>query len=91
MPTLRALLLNLPACCSRSPPFAAAQDYPNRPVRIVVPFPPGAINDIVGRIIAAELSERWGKQFIVENRGGAGGVDRRRDGRRTRRRTATRC
>ena len=53
---------------------AAAQDYPAKPVRIVVPFPPGALNDTVGRIIAAELSERMGKQFIVDNRGGAGGV-----------------
>jgi tripartite-type tricarboxylate transporter receptor subunit TctC len=53
---------------------AAAQDYPTKPVRIVVPFPPGALNDTVGRIIAAELSERMGKQFIVDNRGGAGGV-----------------
>jgi tripartite-type tricarboxylate transporter receptor subunit TctC len=54
--------------------LAAAQDYPTKPVRIVVPFPPGALNDTVGRIIAAELSERMGKQFIVDNRGGAGGV-----------------
>jgi tripartite-type tricarboxylate transporter receptor subunit TctC len=53
---------------------AAAQDYPSKPVRIVVPFPPGALNDTVGRVIAAELSERLGKQFIVDNRGGAGGV-----------------
>ena len=53
---------------------AAAQDYPSKPVRIVVPFPPGAFNDTVGRVIAAELSERLGKQFIVDNRGGAGGV-----------------
>jgi tripartite-type tricarboxylate transporter receptor subunit TctC len=55
-------------------PFAVAQDYPNKPVRIVVPFPPGALNDMIGRVIAAELSERLGKQFIVDNRGGAGGV-----------------
>jgi tripartite-type tricarboxylate transporter receptor subunit TctC len=53
---------------------AAAQDYPSKPVRIVVPVPPGALNDTVGRVIAAELSERLGKQFIVDNRGGAGGV-----------------
>jgi tripartite-type tricarboxylate transporter receptor subunit TctC len=53
---------------------AAAQDYPNRPVRLVVPFPPGGINDIVGRVIAQHLGDRLGKQVIVENRGGAGGV-----------------
>ena len=54
--------------------MAAAQDYPNRPVRLVVPFPPGGINDIVGRVIAQHLGDRLGKQVIVENRGGAGGV-----------------
>ena len=53
---------------------APAQDYPNRPVRLVVPFPPGGINDIVGRVIAQHLGDRLGKQVIVENRGGAGGV-----------------
>jgi len=74
MPTLRALLLQSAGLLLALTTFATAQDYPNRPGKIVVPFPPGAINDIVGRIIAAELSERWGKQFIVENRGGAGGV-----------------
>src|SRR5436190_10398779 len=52
----------------------AADDYPTKPVRIIVPFPPGGINDIVGRTIAAHLSERLGKQFIVDNRSGAGGV-----------------
>jgi tripartite-type tricarboxylate transporter receptor subunit TctC len=52
----------------------SAQDYPNRPVRIIVPFPPGAINDTVGRQLAAQLTERFGKQFIVENKPGAGGV-----------------
>src|ERR1041384_7123627 len=53
---------------------AAAQDYPSRPVHLVVPFPPGGINDIVGRVVAQQLGDRLGKQVIVENRGGAGGV-----------------
>ena len=53
---------------------AAGQDYPNKPVRIIVPFAPGAANDLIGRIVATQLSERLGKQFVVENRAGAGGI-----------------
>ena len=52
----------------------AQQDYPNRPVRMIIPFPPGGSNDIVGRTIATQLSERLGKQVVVDNRTGAGGV-----------------
>ena len=54
--------------------LAAAQDYPTKPVRVIIPFPPGAINDTVGRLIATQLSNRLGKQFVVDNRAGAGGV-----------------
>src|SRR5262245_31572992 len=54
---------------------AAAQDYPNKPVRLIIPFPPGGSNDVVGRLIATHLGERLGKQVVVDNRGaGAGGV-----------------
>jgi tripartite-type tricarboxylate transporter receptor subunit TctC len=52
---------------------AVAQDYPSRPVKIVVPYPAGGSNDIIARILAQKLSERVGQQFFVENRGGAGG------------------
>lgn len=53
--------------------FAWAQVYPVRPVRMIVPFGPGGNADIFGRIIAQKLSEQIGKQFYVENIGGAGG------------------
>ena len=53
---------------------AGAQDYPNKPVRLIIPFPPGGSNDVVGRMIATKLGERLGKQVVVDNRGGAGGV-----------------
>jgi tripartite-type tricarboxylate transporter receptor subunit TctC len=74
MPGLRRLLPAIACILLALTTFAAAQDYPAKPVRIVVPFPPGGINDLAARIVASQLSERLGKQFIVDNRGGAGGV-----------------
>jgi tripartite-type tricarboxylate transporter receptor subunit TctC len=53
---------------------ASAQTYPSKPVRMIVPFPAGGATDIVGRLIAQKLSETWGQQVIVDNRGGAGGT-----------------
>lgn len=54
-------------------PAASAQNYPDRPVRVIVPYGPGGPTDIVGRVIAQKLSEQLGKQFFVENIPGAGG------------------
>ena len=53
---------------------AFAQAYPAKTVRVVIPWPPGGSNDIVGRIIAQKLTEMNGQQFIVDNRGGAAGT-----------------
>src|SRR5204862_7675334 len=53
---------------------AAAQAYPSKPVRMIIPFPPGGSNDVVGRMIAFQLSERLGRQVVVDNQGGAGGI-----------------
>jgi tripartite-type tricarboxylate transporter receptor subunit TctC len=53
---------------------AHAQTYPAKTVRMVVPFPAGGATDIVGRLIAQKLSESWGHQVVVDNRGGAGGT-----------------
>ena len=57
------------AVAGRSRPRSAAQDYPTKPVRLIIPFPPGGSNDVVGRMIATQLSEQLGKQVIVDNRG----------------------
>jgi tripartite-type tricarboxylate transporter receptor subunit TctC len=54
--------------------IAEAQNYPSKPIRLIVPFPPGGSNDIVGRMIAAQLGERLGLSVVVDNRGGAGGT-----------------
>ena len=54
--------------------LAVAQAYPNKPIRLIIPFPPGGSNDVVGRAIAQQLAEKLGQGVVIDNRGGAGGV-----------------
>ena len=68
MKTILALLLGV-ACG-----LAAAQSYPTKPIRLIIPFPPGGSNDVVGRAIGVQLAERLGQGVVIDNRGGAGGV-----------------
>ncbi len=73
MGRIRPLLLSLALLLSPLP-AAAQDDYPNKPVRIIIPYAPGGINDLSARILATHLSNRLGKQFIPDNRTGAGGL-----------------
>jgi tripartite-type tricarboxylate transporter receptor subunit TctC len=74
MARLHSLLLKAAGVLLALTTAVAAQDYPTKPVRIIVPFAPGGINDVVARVLATQLSARLGKQFVVDNRTGAGGV-----------------
>ena len=56
------------------PVVAGAQAYPVKPVRVMIPWPPGGSNDIVGRVVFQKMSEQLGQQFVIENRGGASGT-----------------
>jgi tripartite-type tricarboxylate transporter receptor subunit TctC len=67
--------LALLATALAAPRLAAAQDtWPNRPVRVIVPFTPGGSTDILARALSAELQDTLGQPFVIENRGGAGGT-----------------
>jgi tripartite-type tricarboxylate transporter receptor subunit TctC len=57
-----------------TPAFAAAQDFPTKPIRLIVPFPPGGPNDIIARVIGQRMSELTKQPVVIDNRGGQGGV-----------------
>jgi tripartite-type tricarboxylate transporter receptor subunit TctC len=69
---LRALLLVL--ACGAAPLRAMAQDYPARPIRMVIPWPPGGVTDVIARGLAAAMSESIGQPIVLDNRPGAAGT-----------------
>ena len=70
-PIIRAALLPLMLLTAG---LAAAQAYPAKTVRVLIPWPPGGSNDIVGRVVFQKVSEQTGQQFVIDNRGGAAGT-----------------
>ncbi len=62
------------AIAQQNPSTASGQAYPNRPMRLVIPWPPGQATDLVGRVLAQKLSELFGQQVVADNRAGAGGM-----------------
>ena len=65
-------LFAVPLLCS--PAGARAGSYPDKPVRWIIPFPPGGSNDILGRYLGGKLTDRIGQQVVIDNRGGANGI-----------------
>ena len=71
MKVLKALLIGLTLLC---PTLALAQDFPNKPIKLIVPFPPGGPNDIIARVVGQRMSEIVKQPIVIENRSGQGGV-----------------
>jgi tripartite-type tricarboxylate transporter receptor subunit TctC len=67
------IVVAITAACAALPLTAAAQTWPAKPIRMLIPFPPGGTSDILARLIGPRLTETWGPQVLVDNRVGAGG------------------
>ena len=71
--TLVAACLTVAAACAGAGERNVAADYPAKPIRLILPFPPGGSTDIVARLIGQKLTESWSVPVLVDNRPGAGG------------------
>ncbi len=73
MARLEKWCLSFIAACLPVMAVAQAQTFPSRPVRFIVPFPPGGGADVIGRVLGQKLTDKWGQQVVIDNRAGAGG------------------
>src|SRR3954469_890029 len=71
---MNRILLLVIACGIGAVPAHAAETYPNKPIRLIVPFPPGAASDFLARTLGQKLNELYGQQIVIDNRPGAGGI-----------------
>ncbi|TMH83779.1 MAG: tripartite tricarboxylate transporter substrate binding protein [Betaproteobacteria bacterium] len=71
---MKTILRCFALAAALAPLVSAAQNYPTRAVRLMVPFPPGGATDIIGRLVSAKMQDVWGQPVVVENRPGAGTV-----------------
>ena len=74
MTTVRAFAAALLAACALTVGQASADDYPNRPITMIVAFPPGGVDDATARIIQDPLQKALGQTIVIQNIGGAGGM-----------------
>ena len=74
MKRISRLCVTAAAVCAVFSPGASAQTYPNKPIRWIIPFPPGGGTDVISRTLATKLTESWGQQVIADNRPGSGGT-----------------
>ena len=71
--TLVLLSVSALLAAATLPGISSAQDYPAKPIKLIIPYPPGGATDVIGRIVALKMSEALGQQLIVDNRAGATG------------------
>ena len=72
---MRALMsLFTAACIALGSPAALGQAYPSKPVRVIVPAPPGSAPDFLSRLLASKLGDMWGQALVIDNVVGAGGM-----------------